>query len=1174
MITLPICVNAIFTWKVVIQRLESYLHQSPDQENFQKYEAVFAADDGTAEQQGMKKRSQGTQSEVQDSTRAHLADAASEDLLLQVVDASFAWTPERPEDAAKLEEESSPGKQLNSTLVETPVAGGENGASNHSAFLLRNLNFAVRRGDLVAVVGSIGCGKTSLLLSLLGSMVKRKGKVQYKWKRKEDEVQATANAQPLSSHIGYVPQKPFVLSGTIRDNISMGRCDPDEQGEQASALLNEAVRKSQLVDDMERGAWNWETEIGERGTTLSGGQQQRLALARAVYGDPDLLVIDDALSAVDGHVANAIFDNVFAKRLSGQTVIIALNQLHFLPRCDYVLFVEKGQISAQGTLAELLRKDEGGSAGLRRFYSENTAEDEKDANPEIGLCSSSGPAETDAALVAEEIDFEIKATQKQDPADASAAKKKAADCSSKDGDPPSSKQDLTVTRSTKSDVFAKEMAQTGRISTAQTLRPFFNSLGRYTYLTKVVSIALCCYTAMALTDLWLADWVTSSENENDNSKYSQTERILVYVGLTLTHLCGLFALSLFNAVAMNRACKQLHNDAATTVMHARWTWFEQTPSGRILSRFGADLSAVDHFLLLFLDDSAHFFFAVTALVVVIAIVVPIVIPVLVVSLATFYLIIKRVALLSMESKRLTNQSFGPVMTMLEESGNTGREVIHSMQLQKFFQTRMAEFLSEYLRYRYFAETVTHAGFLWASLAAYAISIAAAILMLSLRNDFEPGEVGIALSYSFVLPYFFSLLVLIICYTLNMMVSLERVLELQDKEFVPQDPPWYTGAGVVVAGKNPAPVADMNQLVAAAPTGGVRQVHIEFSDVCLRYRPHLPLSLQGVNVKFLKGTKTGIIGRTGAGKSSLLVALFRLVEIECSAGVGDEKSSPSGYIKIDGIDTYSMGLQQLRRQITVIPQQTLLLEGTLANNLDPFGEHEEEELIRILEEVGLHESLSFGSDQVPELLHMRVSSKDGVSKDLGGVEKGATSSKSRLKAGSDSPSLPPASPAASTNGKEQSPVQASASASPPTSPTNRQQPRANTNRLGLSAGQQQLLAIARALLKKRPIVVMDEPTANIDNHTDRLVQGLVRRKFHDCTLITVAHRLQTIIDFDRILVMSDGRVAEDGAPWELIKNSDSHLNYMLDSYGPETAAALRRTANFAAPSYSVVEEKLK
>eukprot|EP00392_Amoebophrya_sp_AT5.2_P009679 g9707.t1 len=217
----------------------------------------------------------------------------------------------------------------------------------------------------------------------------------------------------------------------------------------------------------------------------------------------------------------------------------------------------------------------------------------------------------------------------------------------------------------------------------------------------------------------------------------------------------------------------------------------------------------------------------------------------------------------------------------------------------------------------------------------------------------------------------------------------------------------------------------------------------------------------------------------------------------------------------------MGLQQLRRQITVIPQQVLLLNGSLKQNLDPFNEHTDEELVQILEEVGLFSTAP------------QVGTRPSVSKELLNAR------------------------ASSKEHHEHNPA-----ANQTTTPT--------SNPIGLSAGEQQLLAIARALLKKRPIVVMDEPSANIDNNTDRRLQALLRQKFssdkyndHEpVTVITIAHRLQTIIDFDRIIVMEAGRIVEDGPPWELVEREGGALNEMLSSYGAEAAEGLRARARRA------------
>eukprot|EP00392_Amoebophrya_sp_AT5.2_P009684 g9712.t1 len=820
-----------------------------------------------------------------------------DDTVLHVTDGCFGWEPRGP----------SPSDW-----------------HQRNAFLLQNLNLEIKRGSVVAVVGSVGSGKTSLLLSLLGSMVRYNGQVKYNGGRNRKS--RTSEGPHSTRMFGYVPQKPFVISGTIRENIVMGR-DHDvvlPEDVDAERLLDLAIRRSQLEHDLLRSRWSYETEIGERGTTLSGGQQQRLSIARAVFGGAEVLVIDDALSAVDGQVANRIWEEVVcgAKR-EGRTVVIALNQLHFLERrwgrgggssvggggggaeavVDKILYLEKGRVRAEGPDVKNMGRGEGAEA-FARFYAAEKNE-EVDGR---GL----GAEEVDEMKQQESPPLLTQRKQLRSQTDVDRT-----DLHIVSTNPPTTPPNINP-------VFAKEQAQVGQISRVNTLRPFFLSCGGYNYLSKMLAIAVGCYSAMALTDLWLADWVSTSSSTTASPSPSQTRppypehtRILVYVALTLLHLFGLFSLSYFNAVHFNAACGKIHNRAAETVMHATFTWFEQTPSGRILSRFGADLSAVEHLLLMFWDDLSHFTTAVVAFILIIAVIVPAVLPVIILSLTLFVFTVKRVALLSMEAKRLVNQSFAPVLTLLAESGGgggggsssssdavlsascgSGSHVIHAMGLQPYLQQKLAIELGQFLRCRYFAESVTHAGFLYASWCAYAISIAACCVILAFRQEprdpddeeklfsFSPGEVGVALSYSFVLPYFFSLLVLISCFFLNMMVSLERVLEfgntsastaerggkdqhgddyiVQSKAlFVPQEPDWYKNRCSEEVVSQSRQVAELVGTTTTTP-------HIEFRNVSLRYRPSLPLALRNISLKLQRGSKTGVIGRTGAGKSSLLV----------------------------------------------------------------------------------------------------------------------------------------------------------------------------------------------------------------------------------------------------------------------------------------------------------------
>ena len=215
---------------------------------------------------------------------------------------------------------------------------------------------------------------------------------------------------------------------------------------------------------------------------------------------------------------------------------------------------------------------------------------------------------------------------------------------------------------------------------------------------------------------------------------------------------------------------------------------------------------------------------------------------------------------------------------------------------------------------------------------------------------------------------------------------------------------------------------------------------------LRYGAEERDVLRRVTFSTEPGEKVGVVGRTGAGKSTLVAALFRLAE-------------PRGSIIIDGVEATKLGLRDLRAKISIIPQDPLVFSGSLRRNLDPFSEHDDAELWTVLQEV-----------------HLATAVRD---------LKGGLATEMR-EGGSN-----------------------------------------------LSVGQRQLLCLARAVLRKNRILVMDEATANVDPRTDALIQEQIRDKFRECTVLTVAHRLETVMDYDRILVMADGQVAEFGRPYELL-----------------------------------------
>jgi ATP-binding cassette subfamily C (CFTR/MRP) protein 1 len=346
---------------------------------------------------------------------------------------------------------------------------------------------------------------------------------------------------------------------------------------------------------------------------------------------------------------------------------------------------------------------------------------------------------------------------------------------------------------------------------------------------------------------------------------------------------------------------------------------------------------------------------------------------------------------------------------------------------------------------------------WAQLmsygASFVFSVACACFVIAKADTSDQSRAALALNYSFNLPYFLMFFGFIVNNIKVALTALERLMELLD---VPQEPPWHTDFDAGAQG-------------AEWPKEG----SIELRGVSLRYAQGLPLAVRSVTASVQAGERIGLCGRTGAGKSSLVVLLFRLVEASCGA------------VLIDGVDIKTVGLQKLRRCMAVIPQQPLLMTGSLRYNLDPFGRHTDDELNEILTLLGLPEGVTLETA-------------------IGGGARGSS---------------------------------------------------------GLSAGQRQLLNVGRTLLRRCPIVVMDEPTSNIDAETDARIQAnLIRGKLGEkTTVLTIAHRLNTIADYDKIWVMDQGELVEVGKPSELLATQGSHFLKMASEMGEEELRNLKARA---------------
>ena len=556
------------------------------------------------------------------------------------------------------------------------------------------------------------------------------------------------------------------------------------------------------------------------------------------------------------------------------------------------------------------------------------------------------------------------------------------------------------------------------------------------YLPLGITMVFLTFVNMAALDLWLVEWIDHKESNDD--KYPKLYGILtaVFVLLQLTS-------SLVLCVGGAEASKTLHFDTLSRVLRAPMGWFEEAPMGRILSRFSSDLNKVDFHLPLMCDNLLQISSSLFVIIAVVVYLVP-VSAVFAFFLLIFYVILIYAVNRSVrEMKRVSNNALAPVMSNIGEI-ETGVSLIRVMDCRAFFEERHHDYVNEVTKSNYCAGSLLNLGSFIAAVCAFVIATAAASSLWFKAGNYTTSRMALAVTYAMLVPYFLGFLTGMFSLTFMLFASLERLLEYSD---LPQE---------ASAPKEMPPI----------PEEWPRKGAIAFENVTLRYHESLPPSLSDVSFEVKPGEKIGIVGRTGAGKSSLVTALFRLVETE-------------GVVSIDGQDTSKMGLKQLRTALAIIPQEPILMNGSVQLNVDPFSQYSVSEVTEALSQARLsHLSLD---DQV-------------------------------AKAGAN-----------------------------------------------LSAGERQLLCFARVLLMKRSIVVLDEPTSNVDAETDATIQWMTRKAFKNTAVLCIAHRLFTIIDYDRILVMDQGKVVEYGSADELLANPQGYFSGMVDAMGTEAGRELRKLA---------------
>ncbi|EFA03945.1 probable multidrug resistance-associated protein lethal(2)03659 [Tribolium castaneum] len=824
---------------------------------------------------------------------------------------------------------------------------------------LSDIKFNLEPKQLVAIIGPIGSGKSSLLQLCLGELAPNEGCVK------------------IGGRISYANQEPWLFAGSVKQNILFGQAMVREK-------YQEVIRVCALEDDIAQFPYGDNTIVGERGILLSGGQKARINLARAIYKDADIYLLDDPLSAVDARVGKQIFNNCIMNYLKGKCTVLVTHQIQYLSFVDKIYLMVDGKVAVSGSYKELQASGE----DFTRLLKEHEKYDESEDESVVESKASKEDKEQDEE---EETWIQGKVSKK---------------------------------------VYISYLRASGNYFR-------FAVMGMLFIMTEILATG---------SDYFITFWVNleqkrTAENKTKNETLSSdpvdsffTNENCIYVYTAIIGALILF--SILRSMSFFQSCMKasvrLHDKMFTSVINATMKFFYTNSSGRILNRFAKDMGSIDETLPEVFLDALQMSMAIIGTVLAICIVSPwtlipsIIIVIIMLLLRLVYLSTTR------DVKRMESTNRSPIFAHLTESmkGLTTIRAYNTQGiLEKEFDTYQDVHTSIY--YMYLGGNRALAVYLDIVCVLYVFCIT----VIALTKETYAGNVGFMITQGMSMSGMFQWGIRQWSEMENQMTSVERVGEYIDvereKDTKTRDPPrqW--------------------------PEHG----KIEFKSVSMRYSSNDPYVLKNLNISITPREKVGIVGRTGAGKSSLIAVLFRLVDFE-------------GRLIIDDCDTKELSLPALRSKISIIPQEPILFSGTVRKNLDPFDQYQDDQIWSVLEKVKLKEFVA--------------------SSDLG--------LHSNLAEGGSN----------------------------------------------FSVGQKQLICLARALLRDSKILILDEATANVDPHTDELLQKTIRENFENCTVLTIAHRLHTVMDSDKVLVMDDGKAVEFDHPHALLQKKGVFFDLVMET----------------------------
>lgn len=806
--------------------------------------------------------------------------------------------------------------------------------------------------------------------------------------------------------VAYVPQVSWIFNASVRNNILFGR---DFQPERYWKTIDVTA----LRHDLEILPDHDFTEIGERGVNISGGQKQRVSMARAVYSNSDVYIFDDPLSALDAHVAQQVFNKCIKEELQGKTRILVTNQLHFLPHVDHILLVSDGVIKEEGTFEEISKH-----GWLFQKLMENAGKMEK---KEEGKEDRKNFDLEDLKPTSNEM-VEINERLKN----SNPAKKR---------------------KGRKAVLVKQEERETGVVS--------WNVLTRYKDALGglwVVLILFALYFSTEVLRISSSTWLRFWTDQSTSRSYKPGYYIVIYALLGFSQVTVTLTNSFWLITSSLGAARRLHDMMLNSILRAPMLFFQTNPTGRVINRFSRDLGDIDRNVANFMNMFLNQLWQLLSTFALIGIVSLFSLWAIMPLLILFYAAYLYYQSTSREVKRMDSITRSPVYAQFGEAING----LSSIRAYKAYD-RVANINGKSMDNNIRFTLANSSSNRWLTIRLETLGG----LMIWMIATFAVLQNGKAENQA----AFASTMGLLLSYTLNITSLLSGVLRQASRAENSLNAVERVGTYINLPSEAPDVIESHRP-----PPGWPSFGSIQFEDVVLRYRPELPPVLCGLSFSTFPSEKLGIVGRTGAGKSSLLNALFRIVELE------------KGKILIDGCDVARFGLTDLRKVLSIIPQSPVLFSGNVRLNLDPFNEHNDADLWEALE---------------------RAHMKDVIRRSAFGLDTEV------LEGGEN-----------------------------------------------FSVGQRQLLCLARALLRRSKILVLDEATAAVDVKTDAFIQKTIREEFKSCTMLVIAHRLNTIIDCDRILVLDAGQVAEHNTPEELLGNEDSTFSKMVQSTGPANTEYLR------------------